>query len=147
MSTSGCLALKWLAAQGVKLVVTVDCGIRAVEEVRYGNRLGLDMIVTDHHSIGPELPPALAVVNPRQEDCPYRQTYGGRFDALAGVGVAYKLAQALLRAESKTAVAKTSVALQEDDLLGLVAIGTVADLMPLRAENRVLVQRGRSSRW
>ena len=135
-------ALEWLWEQGVRLVVTVDCGIRAVEEVRYGNHLGLDMIITDHHSIGPELPSALTVINPRQEDCPYRQTYGGRFDALAGVGVAYKLAQALLRVESKTPVTKTPVTLQEDELLGLVAIGTVADLMPLRAENRVLVQRG-----
>ena len=135
-------ALKWLSEQGVKLAITVDCGIRAVEEVRYGNRLGLDIIITDHHSIGPDLPPALTIVNPRQDDCPYKNFFADRFDAFAGVGVAYKLAQALLRVESETPVAKTPVALQEDDLLGLVAIGTVADLMPLRGENRVLVQRG-----
>ena len=135
-------ALKWLSEQGIKIVLTVDCGIRAVEEVRYGNSLGLEIIVTDHHSIGPVLPPALAIVNPRQEDCPYKNFFADKFDAFAGVGVAYKLAQGLLRAESKTPVANNPVALQEEDLLGLVALGTVADLMPLRGENRVLVRRG-----
>ncbi len=135
-------ALHWLSEQGIKIVITVDCGIRAVEEVRYGNRIGLEIIVTDHHSIGPALPPALTVVNPRQADCPYKNFFADKFDAFAGVGVAYKLAQGLLRAESQSPVAGTAVELQEDDLLDLVAIGTVADLMPLRSENRVLVQRG-----
>ncbi|NOX63366.1 MAG: single-stranded-DNA-specific exonuclease RecJ [Chloroflexi bacterium] len=129
-------ALKWLHDQGVKLVLTVDCGIRAVDEVRFGRELGLDIIVSDHHSIGPELPPALTVVNPQQADCPYP------FNFLAGVGVAFKLAQALLRVEQRDPVARNPVTLQEDDLLDLVALGTVADIMPLRGENRTLVQRG-----
>lgn len=135
-------ALTWLHRQGMKVVITVDCGIRAVAEVEHGNKLGLDMIITDHHSIGPELPPALAIVNPRQPDCPYKQLFPNHFDALAGVGVAFKLAQALLRAESQEPVAAQPVTLQEEDLLDLVALGTVADMMPLRYENRVLVQRG-----
>ncbi len=129
-------ALAWLHEQGVKVILTVDCGIRAVEEVTFGRALGLDILVSDHHSIGPELPPALAIINPKQEDCDYP------FDAFAGVGVAYKLAQALLRSEEQAPVARRPLSLEEDDLLDLVAIGTVADIMPLRGENRVLVQRG-----
>lgn len=135
-------ALKWLSEQGIKIVLTVDCGIRAVEEVRYGNSIGLEIIVTDHHSIGPVLPSALTIVNPRQDDCPYKRFFADKFDAFAGVGVAYKLAQGLLRAEIESPVAGIPVDLQEEALLGLVALGTVADLMPLRGENRVLVQRG-----
>ncbi|NOZ50896.1 MAG: single-stranded-DNA-specific exonuclease RecJ [Chloroflexi bacterium] len=135
-------ALKWLHHQGIKVVITVDCGIRAVTEVEYGNRLGLDIIITDHHSIGPELPAAHTVVNPRQHDCQYKNLYPNHFDAFAGVGVAFKLAQALLRAEQKSPVTAQPLNLQEHDLLDLVAIGTVADMMPLRHENRVLVQRG-----
>ncbi len=76
-------ALASLHERGVRLVITVDCGIRSVDEVATGRDLGLDMIVTDHHSVGPELPPALAVINPKQEDCPYP------FEGFAGVGVAF----------------------------------------------------------
>ncbi len=85
---------------------------------------------------------ALTIVNPRQEDCPYKRFFADKFDAFAGVGVAYKLAQGLLRAEIESPVAGKPVDLQEEELLDLVALGTVADLMPLRGENRVLVQRG-----
>lgn len=134
-------ALETLYERGVRLVITVDCGIRSVDEVAAGRDLGLDMIVTDHHSVGPELPPALAVINPKQEDCPYP------FKGFAGVGVAFKLAQALLRAEATAPVAAKPVALKEDDLLDLVALGTVADLMPLRGENRALVRRGMERLW
>ncbi len=127
-------ALHKLAREGVKLVVTVDCGIRSVDEVEDGKAAGLDIIITDHHSIGPDIPNALAVINPKQADCKYPE------DMLAGVGVAYKLADALLRAARQ---AGQSPALDADGLLDLVAIGTVADLAPLnRLENRVLVQRG-----
>ncbi|NOZ70448.1 MAG: single-stranded-DNA-specific exonuclease RecJ [Chloroflexi bacterium] len=135
-------ALSWLHRQGMKVVITVDCGIRAVAEVEHANSLGLDMIITDHHSIGPKLPPALTVVNPRQSDCRYKQIFPNHFDALAGVGVAFKLAQALLRAEKQEPIAAQPLTLEEEDLLDLVALGTVADMMPLRHENRVLVQRG-----
>ncbi|MCO6452956.1 MAG: single-stranded-DNA-specific exonuclease RecJ [Caldilineales bacterium] len=129
-------ALASLHASGVRVVLTVDCGIRANSEVRNAMALGLDVIVTDHHSLGQELPPALVVINPRQRDSGYP------FDSFAGVGVAFKLAQALLRAESRNPISPAPLALTEDDLLDLVALGTVADLMPLRGENRVLVQRG-----
>lgn len=127
-------ALVRLAQAGAKLVITVDCGIRSVDEVEDGKAAGLDMIVTDHHSIGPEIPSAFAVVNPKQEDCKYPE------DMLAGVGVAYKLADALLRAAAQD---RQATELEVEDLLDLVAIGTVADLAPLnRNENRELVQKG-----
>lgn len=129
-------ALATLARAGARVVLTVDCGIRSQNEVAFGNALGLDLIISDHHSPGVRLPEALAVINPRQHDCRYP------FEGLAGVGVAFKLAQALLRAEEMAPVAPGPVHLTEDDLLDLVALGTVADLMPLRGENRLLVQRG-----
>ena len=127
-------ALLRLAHEGVKLVITVDCGIRSVDEVEDGKACRLDIIVTDHHTIGPEIPKALAVINPKQEDCKYPE------DMLAGVGVAFKLADALLRVAKQN---RQSPNLEVEDLLDLVAIGTVADLAPMnRAENRALVRRG-----
>ena len=122
-------ALDNLSARGADLIITVDCGIRSSDEVAYGNALGLDIIVTDHHSVGPELPPALAVINPKQPGCEYP------FRDLAGVGLAFKLAQALMKSFSSTT-------LRPEHLLDLVALGTVADIVPLRGENRSLVQRG-----
>jgi len=127
-------ALRQLYRQGVRVVVTVDCGIRAVSEIERARR-GLDIIVTDHHSVGPQLPPALAVINPNQSDCPYP------FKRLAGSGVAFQLARALLRANASSPVGD-STALQEEELLDLVALGTVADIVPLVGENRTLVRRG-----
>lgn len=128
-------ALQKLAAEGVKLVITVDCGIRSVEEVKAAMEAGLDIIITDHHSVGEEVPPAYAVLNPKQENCDYPE------DMLAGVGIAYKLASALIRIAR--AQDKTPPTLTEEDLLDLVALGTVADLAPLdRPENRRLVQLG-----
>src|SRR5690606_33762331 len=91
-------ALRTLHRQGTSLVVTVDCGIRPVEEVAYGRRLGLDLIVTDHHSVGEALPPAVAVIDPKidtRRRLEEGRTNGYPEDMLAGVGVAYKLAQAL----------------------------------------------------
>ncbi len=135
-------ALDRLAAEGARLVITVDCGIRSAPEVAHGNALGLDMIVTDHHSIQRDahdrdlLPPALAVINPKQQG----ETYP--FADFAGVGLAFKLAQALLLAEGREPLLSRPPALQERDLLDLVALGTVADLAPLLGENRSLVQRG-----
>ncbi|MBS1245464.1 MAG: recJ [Chloroflexi bacterium] len=126
-------ALSKLHGEGVRVVVTVDCGIRSPQEVAFGNDLGLDLIVTDHHSIATDTPPALACINPKQDDCPYP------FKDLAGVGLAFKLAQALLLVERRT---MGQSPLSDDDLLDLVALGTVADLAPLVDENRALVQRG-----
>ncbi len=129
-------ALTQLAEEGVQVVVTVDCGVRSVDEVVHANRLGLDLIITDHHALGTELPPALAVIDARREDDSYP------FKHLAGVGLAFKLAQALLRAEQQVPTSETAQLPEEDDLLDLVALGTVADLAPLIGENRALVSRG-----
>lgn len=128
-------ALRGLARKGVKLVITVDCGIRSIREVEVGAQAGLDMIITDHHSVGTEVPDALAVINPKQSDCRYGE------DMLAGVGVTFRLAEALLKATREQD--RVEPPLQAEDLLDLVAIGTVADLVPLnRGENRTLVLRG-----
>jgi len=123
-------ALTALAEEGVRLVVTVDCGARSVEEACHAQALGLDLIITDHHMPGETLPPAVALINPKQPQCPYP------FKQLAGVGLAFKLAQALLRA------AERPVDVREEALLDLVALGTVADMAPLMDENRALVAAG-----
>ena len=122
-------ALDKLKKDGVDLVITVDCGIRAVEDAEHAYQIGLDMIVTDHHTTGSDLPRTAALINPKQPDDPYPEK------VLAGVGVAYKLAKALIDAFQPDG-------LTADDLLDLVAIGTVADLVPLSGENRTLVRRG-----
>lgn len=136
-------ALRKLAEQGVRLVITVDCGISSAREVAEAAEYGLQVIITDHHTPGLELPPAAAIINPRQPDCPYP------FKDLAGVGLAYKLAQALLQTEDRgwktEALGPPSSVprpLSSDDLFDLVALGTVADVVPLRGENRMLVQQG-----
>jgi single-stranded-DNA-specific exonuclease len=125
-------ALRRLYKEGVRVVVTVDCGIRSVQEVKAASR-GLDMIVTDHHTVAEQVPPALAVINPKQPGCSYP------YDNLAGVGLAFKLAQALLLTYQRSG---SEVSVTEEQLVDLVALGTVADLAPLRDENRVLVQKG-----
>lgn len=133
-------AIQYLANAGTSLIVTVDCGIRGADEIRLGNELGLEFVVTDHHQLPRDasgldvLPPAAAVVNPRRQDCAYP------FKGLAGVGVAFKLAQALSLGLKQDMVRDTS--LKAADLLDLVALGTVADLMPLVDENRTLVRLG-----
>ncbi len=125
-------ALLALKEEGVMLVISVDCGIRSPDEAAYAGSIGLDLIISDHHqpAEGP-LPQALAVVNPKQEGDPYPDK------DLAGVGVAYKIAEALIRG-----LGSASTPVQPDDLLDLVALGTVADLAPLVGENRFLVRRG-----
>ncbi len=128
-------ALASLKEKGVCVVITVDCGVRSIEEVAYGTGIGLDMIVTDHHSLGNELPAARAVINPKQHGDKYP------FKEFSGAGLAFKLAQALLRVETNLPIGK-SRAVSEDELLDLVALGTVADLVPLVSENRALVKRG-----
>ena len=128
-------ALKDLQEKGARVVVTVDCGIRSLTEVEQGTALGLDMIVTDHHSVGQELPRAVAVINPKQPGDAYP------FQEFAGVGIAFKLAQALAM-EQERAPLPNAQALHLESLLDLVALGTVADLVPLVGENRTLVKRG-----
>lgn len=124
-------ALEKLSREGVGLVVTVDCGITAIPEVERARRMGLDIIITDHHTPLPETPPAVATVNPRLPGSAYP------FLELAGVGVAYKLLQALLQGVGKEA--------ELEGLLDLVALGTVADMVPLLEENRCLVKEGLKS--
>lgn len=123
-------AIEQLAADGIRLLITVDCGISNVAEVARARALGLDVIVTDHHHPPVTLPEALAVVNPKQPGCayPYKQ--------LVGVGIAYKLVQALARQGMRLN------GLRKEDLLDVVALGTVTDMGPLDGENRVLVKHG-----
>lgn len=122
-------ALDELKASGVKLVITVDCGIRSPNEAAHAQSIGLDIIISDHHHPdGENLPPALAVINPKQHGDIYPDK------DLAGVGIAYKIAEALLSLQPS--------AFNLDVLLDLVALGTVADLAPLVGENRVLVRKG-----
>lgn len=123
-------ALKKLAKHGNSLLITVDCGIRAVKQIEYANQIGLDVIVTDHHTVGSQVPPAAAVIDPKQAGDTYPE------QQLAGVGLAYKLIEGLQQAGIKLQN------LDIDDLLDLVALGTVADLAPLLGENRQLVSRG-----
>ena len=121
-------AIRRLAGQGVTLIVTVDCGITAVNEVESARSLGVEVVVTDHHHCKDKLPAAVAVVDPRREDCPYP------FPELAGVGVALKLAQALAGPEQRDEVFRR--------FGELAAIGTVADVMRLTDENRAMVRQG-----
>lgn len=130
-------ALTTLHQEGVRVVLTVDCGIRSAAEVAYGQGLGLDMLITDHHSLPDTLPPAVAVVNPKIPGSRYP------FADLAGVGVAYRVAQALLRVARRTQRrTDPPIELDEASFLDLVALGTVADLVPLQGENRNLVREG-----
>lgn len=121
-------ALESLYREGVTLVITVDCGISAAPEVEEAQSRGLDIVITDHHTVPQKIPPALATVDPKRADSLYP------FPDLAGVGVAFKLLQGLLRSIGKER--------DLDQLLDLVALGTVADMAPLLGENRYLVKRG-----
>ncbi len=124
-------AVDWAHGQGATLVITSDCGIQAREAVAHANSLGMTVIVTDHHEPGETLPNAYAVVNPHRHDSTYP------FPSLAGVGVAFKTMQALVRLIQPT---HESAFIQK--FLDLVACGTVADVMPLLGENRVFASFG-----
>ena len=130
-------ALRRLRQQGASLVVTVDCGIRSAEEVACAQAQGLDVIVTDHHTVPEKLPPALAVIDPKRSDCPYP------FKELAGVGVAHRLVDALFSSVRSQGMAGSGQSdLDQDQYLDLVALGTVSDIVPLTGENRILVRQG-----
>jgi len=122
-------ALDLLKNEGASLVITVDCGIRSLLEADHARKIGLDLIISDHHQPGPELPAAIAVINPKQPGDPYPDK------DLAGVGLAYKLIEGLNANSPDTT-------LDHHDFLDLVALGTVADLAPLVGENRYLVREG-----
>ena len=123
-------AMKKLAADGYQLVVTVDCGSLSHTEITLANELGMEVIVTDHHNVAPEMPPAVATINPKRPDHKYP------FIDLAGVGVAFKLVQAM---QQKMEGLPTG---QEKWLLDLVAMGTVCDVVSLVDENRANVYWG-----
>ena len=123
------ISVEKAAREGIDLVITCDCGISSFQEVEYAQSLGLEVIVTDHHRIKESLIPSCTVVNPNQPDCSYP------FKELAGVGVAFKLVQALAQKLSSTAV-------DPSEYLDLVALGTIADVVSLKDENRVLVKLG-----
>ncbi len=123
-------AVDEIAASGASLIITCDCGITALETARRARELGIDLIVTDHHEPGPELPGALAVVNPKRADASYP------FVDLAGVGVAFKFAQGLVR---KLGFDEESFMARFTDL---AAVGTVGDVVPLIDENRAIVKHG-----
>jgi len=122
-------ALEHLAASGVQLVITVDCGIRSIREAERARQLGVNLIITDHHHPLQEIPDAEAVICPKQEGDNYPEKN------LAGVGVAYKLAQALF-------ARRTGNGESAQEWLDLVALGTIADMVPLTGENRQLVRKG-----
>ncbi|HWQ52309.1 MAG TPA: single-stranded-DNA-specific exonuclease RecJ [Bryobacteraceae bacterium] len=126
-------AIREAAEAGVRLIVSVDTGIRAGEVVRCAAGLGVDVIVTDHHLPEADLPPAVAVLNPNRPDCPYPDKN------LCGAGVAFKLAQALMATLGWDAGKIRRIT---ESLLKLVAIGTVADVVPLTGENRIMVKHG-----
>ena len=127
-------AVRRFADEGVSLIITVDCGISHAEEIREARALGIEIVVTDHHEPPSLPPPANAVLNPRRAGCRYP------FKSLAGVGIAFKLAQALARLIGPGAYPGGDELLHS--YLDLVALGTVADIAPLVGENRVLVRQG-----
>jgi single-stranded-DNA-specific exonuclease len=130
-------AVRKLAADGARLLVTLDCGITSVEEVRAAASLGLDTVVVDHHTVPVELPAARAILNPHQPGCAYPSK------GLAAVGVTFALVMALrrrLRERGRFGVTRPEPNLK--DALDLVALGTVADVVPLVGANRILVRWG-----
>lgn len=114
---------------GATLMITVDGGVRFWDGARYAKELGIDLLVTDHHLVPDELPEAYSIVNPKRHDCPYPEKM------LAGVGVSYKVARALLDRYDHTDY-------DDSELLALVALGSISDRVPLENENRTLVQLG-----
>lgn len=127
LSLSGVDILK---ENGTELIISVDCGINAVEEVEQINDLGMNIIVTDHHNPKEELPQAYAIINPKMKDCGYP------YEMLAGVGVAYKLLIAVY--------SQLEINIDEliDKYIDLVALGTIADIVPLTGENRIIASLG-----
>jgi single-stranded-DNA-specific exonuclease len=121
------------ASEGVALVISVDTGIRANSVVEHARTLGIDVIVTDHHLPDSELPPALAVINPNRRDCAYPEKN------LCGAAVTFKLVQALMQRLEWPAGRVRKIS---ESFLKMIAVATVADVVPLLAENRIIVKRG-----
>ena len=126
-------AIRWAAAEGFRLIITVDCGITAIDQVHLANQLGLRMVITDHHQPRTDLPAAAALINPKIPGCDYPGA------DLAGVGVAWKLAQGIHRHREGI---PPGPGLYLKDYLDLVSLGTVADVVSLTGENRLIVKLG-----
>lgn len=127
-----------LRDEGCELIITVDTGITAVNEIKYAREIGIDVVVTDHHECHDTLPDAVAVVNPRRPDCPYP------FKELAGVGVVFKLmcaVESIMNPDDPLSVCVRRISREYCDL---VALGTIADVMPVKDENRLIVSYGLS---
>ncbi|WP_300279421.1 single-stranded-DNA-specific exonuclease RecJ [Peptacetobacter sp.] len=121
-------AIEYINKEGCDLMISVDCGITSVEEVEYANKLGITVIITDHHECQSEIPNAYAVINPKQDDCNYP------FDMLCGCGIAFKLVQALTpKEEFKNTV---------NDYIEITTLATICDIVPLVDENRIIVKNG-----
>lgn len=121
--------IDYAVEQGYNLIITVDCGIKAVEQVKYANSRGLEVIICDHHLPGTELPPAAAILDPKQEDCPYPYKH------LSGCGIAFKFVQAFEQ--------ENNIPIEElTSLLDLVVISIASDIVPLTGENRILARHG-----
>ena len=128
-------AIDSLRERNVKLIITVDTGITANEEVEYARSVGIDFVITDHHECHAEPPCACAVINPHRPDCDYP------FKELAGVGVVFKLISAY--EERVFGKSKKDAAMKIfSEYADLVAIGTIADVMPIKSENRIIVSYG-----
>lgn len=131
--------VKQFQEKSVNLIITVDCGIGNIEEVAYARSLGIEIIIIDHHEPKEQLPQAYAIINPKQKDCNYP------FKELAGVGVVFKFIQSLLLSFSKSKGKNIKLTNYiYENYLDLVAVGTIADIVPLLGENRVMVKRGLS---
>ncbi|HEU0265507.1 MAG TPA: DHH family phosphoesterase, partial [Geobacterales bacterium] len=129
-------SLREIAARGATLVVTVDCGITAQDEALLARQLGMDLIITDHHTPGDQLPEACAVINPLQPGCDYP------FKSLAGVGIAFALLIALRSRFRQEGLFGEEEEPNLRQYLDLVALGTIADVVPLVEENRIFVRHG-----
>lgn len=129
-------AIKRISTDGTTLLITVDCGISCFDEIHLANQLGLDCIVTDHHQVPPTLPPARAILNPKRPDCQFP------FKELAGVGVVFNLVRSLRRRLFNSGHWEGSSFPNLKKSLDLVTLGTVADIVPLFGDNRILVRAG-----
>lgn len=128
-------ALESLCKNGAKIIITTDCGISSYDEVSFANSIGLDVLVTDHHEVTSKIPPAFAILNPKQADCRFP------FKELAGVGVAFNLAMAI-RSRLRDNGCFTNGEPNLKNYLDIVALGTIADMVPLIDENRIFAKIG-----
>ncbi|MDX1778055.1 MAG: single-stranded-DNA-specific exonuclease RecJ, partial [Thermodesulfobacteriota bacterium] len=128
--------LQKISEQGKHLLITIDCGISDSEQVRFAGQKGIDVIITDHHEVPEQLPPAYAVLNPKRPDCTFP------FKGLAGVGVAFNLLMGLRKTLRDQGFFNGTTPPNLKQYLDLVALGTIADMVPLVDENRILVKYG-----